>query len=87
MCMCVCADREDGGSCTQQQQSVVMSLRHIGHSDALDHQLHAELILIQDVCRGNHSQSQTLRFLCHVSHVLTHLQPQCPPQGRPCGRH
>lgn len=83
---CVCADREDGGSCTQQQQSVVMSLWHIGHSDALDHQLHAELILIQDICRETHSQSQTLRFLCHVSRVLTHLQPQCLPQERPCAR-
>lgn len=45
------ADREDGGGGTQQQQAVVMRLRHVGRSDALDHQLHAELVFIQDVCQ------------------------------------
>lgn len=53
---CVCAAyREDGGGAAQQQQSVVMGLRHIGRSDALDHQLHAEFLFIQDVCKENHT--------------------------------
>lgn len=43
---------EDGGGSTQQQQGVVVSLRHVGRSDALDHQLHTELVFVQDVCRG-----------------------------------
>lgn len=44
--------REDGGGGAQQQQSVVVSLRHVGRSDTLNHQLHTELIFIQNICTG-----------------------------------
>lgn len=49
--------REDGGGGAQQQQSMVVSLRHVGRSDALNHQLHTELILVQDVCTETLVQS------------------------------
>lgn len=37
---------KDGGGGAQQQEGVVMSLRHVRRSDALDHQLHHELVFI-----------------------------------------
>lgn len=37
---------KDGGGGAQQQEGVVMSLRHLGRSDALNHQLHHELLFI-----------------------------------------
>lgn len=43
------AHRKDGGGGAQQQEGVVVSLRHVRRPDALDHQLHHELVFIQDV--------------------------------------
>lgn len=68
---------EDGGGGAQQQQGVVVSLRHVGRSDALNHELHAELVFIQDVCteRGEHSEA---------THTNTHLHHHPPPPTPTC---
>lgn len=79
---------EDGGSGAQQQQGVVVSLRHVGCSDALNHELHAELVFIQDVCteRGEHSEATHARTPSSSSSSDTHLQPQLLHLEPVCGR-
>lgn len=91
--MHVLAHREDGGGGAQQQQSVVVSLRHIRRSDTLNHQLHAELIFIQDVWGENHrgdggEKPYAMRhdIMFDVSCVMTDLQPQRPRLETVCGR-
>lgn len=89
--MRVLAHREDGGGGAQQQQSVVVSLWHVGHSDTLNHQLHAELIFIQDVWGEKHRGDEKPYATRHdvvfdVSCVLTDLRPQRPPLETVCGR-
>lgn len=54
-----------------------MRLRHVGRSDALDHQLHAELVLIQDVCgaeeaAGGSAGSQNDYFPCSIPNIRAH---------------
>lgn len=56
-----------------------MCLRHVGRSDALDHQLHAELVFIQDVCKGKEAARgsgglQSHNFLCSIGNVC---EPTC----------
>lgn len=55
------AYREDGGDSAQQQQGVVVSLWHVGRSNALNHKLHTELFLIQDVCRERAHAAEHVR--------------------------
>lgn len=85
------ADREDGGGGTQQQQAVVMRLRHVGRSDALDHQLHAELVFIQHVCQrkeaaGGVKKKTEQLPVQYLQRSHTHLQRWRRPLVTPCGR-
>ena len=41
---------EYAGYGTQQQEGVVVGLGHVRHPHTLDDQLHAELVLLQNVC-------------------------------------
>lgn len=36
---------------------MVMGLRHLGNSDALDYQLHVKLLLIKNICRVRNEES------------------------------
>lgn len=71
---------EDGSGGAQQQQGVVVSLGHVGRPDDLDHQLHAELLFVQDVC-GERTQSVNA---CS-GRTLEAPPPRPPPHLQPEG--
>ena len=41
---------EYAGHGAQQEEGVVVGLGHVRHPHTLDHQLHVELVLLQNVC-------------------------------------
>lgn len=86
--------REDGRRGAEQQQSVVVRLWDVGGSDALNHQLHAELVLLQNICKKESSRRATSTISstnsAHSCHrcvaETTHPAPLGLPLAPPCCR-
>lgn len=54
--------RKYSSNSTQEQKGMVMGLRHLRNTDALDYQFHIELLLIQNVYRARNKKSPSGRY-------------------------
>lgn len=64
---------------------MVVSLRHVGSSDALDDQLYAELVFIQDIYENEMKYEPALDS-GQVPPPAAYLQPQVSRRATACGR-